>query len=167
MPPRFEVCRPRRVAALALFLVQCGEQGFAPTTVDPGPDFGVAEVVFDAGFYYCRVEPLFFAQRCGAGDPAAGDAANGCHFNVTSFRLTDYMPPVGDSCGDGVVPMVPIPQPAQRNYQSAQARMRRNPDMAPLLLRATGRAEHPRTLFDAMSPEADVIRQWATQYSSQ
>jgi len=167
MPPRLQPCRPGWIVGLALLVIQCGEQGAFPTTVDPGPDFGIAEVVFDAGYYYCKVEPVLIAQRCGPGDPAAGDAANGCHHSVTSFRLTEYLPPVSESCGGGVVPMTAIPQAAQRNYQSAQTRMRRNPELAPLLLRATGRAQHPRTLFDASSPEADAIRQWATQYSTQ
>ena len=34
-------------------------------------------------------------------------------------------------------------------------------------LRPTGKAQHPRVIFDASSPEADLIRQWATQYSTQ
>jgi hypothetical protein len=44
--------------------------------------------------------------------------------------------------------------------------MKRNPEMAPLLLRATGQAKHPRTLFERDSAEAEVIRQWATQFST-
>lgn len=169
MPPDTEAFRPRPywIAPLALLITQCGEQGLFPTTVDPGADFSVAEIVFDAGYYYCKVEPVLVAQRCGPGDPASGDAAGGCHYDATNFRLSEYMPPVAESCGGGVVPMVDIPPAAQRNYQSAQARMRRNPDMAPLLLRAIGRAKHPRTLFAAASPEADAIRLWATQYSAQ
>jgi hypothetical protein len=139
-----------------------------PTTVEAGPDFGVADVVFEDDYYYCRVEPVLFAQRCGPGDPARGDPPNGCHHNVTSFRLADYMPLVADSCGGGVVPgQANIPAPAQQNYQSAQAKMKRNPDAAPLLQRAIGRAQHPRAIFDSASAEADAIRQWATQYSTQ
>jgi hypothetical protein len=155
-----------RVAVAMLLLTACGEHGLLPTTVDPGADFAVADVVFDAGYYYCKVEPILVLQRCGPGDPAQGEAANGCHASVTSFRLTDYMPPVSMSCGGTVVPMAGIPQAAQQNYQGAQARMRRDPDSSPLLLRPTGKAQHPRVIFDLTSPEADVIRQWATQYST-
>lgn len=147
----------------AAVLLSLGIAG-CTSTVDPGQDFQIAEVVFDEGFYYCRVEPVLFTNGCGPGEPGDG---NGCHFNVTSFRLTDYSPLVADSCGGGVVPGTGVPASAQGNYQSAQIQMRRDPDSAPLLNRPTGNASHPRTIFDASSPDADVIRQWATQFSSQ
>ena len=151
-------CFVRRALVGALLLVGCGEHGLLPTTVDPGPDFSV-------------FEPMLIEQRCGSGDPAQGDASNGCHATTTSFRFTEYMPPVADSCGGGVMPgTLTIPQIAQQNYQGAQARMRRSPDgppPAPLLARPIGKAQHPRVIFDSMSAEADLIRQWATQYSSQ
>jgi hypothetical protein len=168
MPPRSLGSTTARVAAAVLFLGACGEHGFFPTTVDPGADFGVADVVFDEGYYYCKVEPMLLVeQHCGSGDPARGEAANGCHATVTSFRLTDYMPLVADTCGGSVVPgTLSTPAIAQQNYQGAQARMRRDPDNAPLLLRPTGKAQHPRLIFEPTSPEADIIRQWATQYST-
>ena len=148
-------------------LLSCGEQGLLPTTVEAGPDFSGADVLFEDSFYYCQVEPILFAKSCGAGDPAQGDASNGCHYNVTSFRLTEYMPLVAESCGGGVSPgQTRIPAAAQQNYQSVQARMKRDPDAAPLLLRATGKAKHPRALFAPDSAEAETIRRWATQFST-
>lgn len=163
MPPRF--LGPLVALGVALVLA-CGEHGLLPSTVDPGPDFSVADVVFDDGFYYCVIEPMFFAQGCGTGDPGRGEGA-ACHANVTSFRLSDYSPRVGDSC-NGVLPAGGnIPAVAQQNYQGSSARMRRDPEAAPLFLRPTGKAQHPRVIFDASSPEADLIRQWATQYSTQ
>lgn len=140
-------------------------------TIDPGQDLQLAEVVFDENFYYCRVEPILFNQSCGPGDSAQGDPGNGCHFNVTTFRLTDYTmtgaPLVADSCGDSITPGATPPPDAQRNYQSAQLNMRRDPDQAPLLLRPTEVAAHPRQIFALDSPDADVIREWATRFSSQ
>lgn len=156
------------LATWTLSLLSCGDHGLLPGAIDPGADFVVADVVFDSGFYYCRVEPVLVTQRCGPGDPAAGDPANGCHHNVTSFRLTEYMPLVAERCNGGVTPAGgSIPAAAQQNYQSAQARMKRDPGRAQLLLRATGQTKHPRALFSAASSEAEVIRQWATQYSTQ
>jgi hypothetical protein len=149
----------------SLALLSCGDQGLFPTTVDPGPDFNIADVVFDQNFYYCSVEPVLFSNRCGPGDSGKGDSAGGCHFSVTSFRLTDYTPRVAESCS-GNVPG-PIAPEARQNYQTAQARMKRDPDLAALLLRPTGGAVHPRVIFSSQSADADVIREWATRFSSQ
>ena len=151
-----------RSAALVLATALIG------CTVERGQDFQVADVVFDDGYYYCRIEPILFDRRCGPGDPASGDAANGCHYNVTSFRLTAYGPPlVGDSCGGGATPSVAIPGEAQKNYQNAQIKMARDPALAPLLNRPTAAAAHPRVVFAPDSAEADAIRDWATKFSSQ
>jgi hypothetical protein len=150
---------------LALFPA-CGEEGLLPTTDDPGPDFNVSEVVFDENFFYCRIEPMLFNRGCGSGDPAQGDASNGCHYNVTSYRLTDYSPLVAESC-DGLAPQTNVPPAARQNYQLSQARMKRDPDLAPLLTRPTGETVHPRTIFGSASAEADLIREWANQFSSQ
>jgi hypothetical protein len=159
------------VWAAAAIAVACGPDGVLPSTVDPGQDFDVAEVVFDENFFYCRVEPMLFQRSCGAGDVSQGDVQGGCHFNVTSYRLTDYELQaggpklVGETCA-GLVAQAP-PLAAQQNYQSSQARMKRDPDVAALLNRPTGQAAHPRIIFASQSPEADLLREWATKFSSQ
>ena len=171
-------CRLSRVIARALpvllglvsaaLLAGCGDQGFLPTTVAPGDDFAVADIVFDQNYFYCRVEPVLFMNGCGTGDPSQGDTPGGCHFSATAYRLTDYMPRVGDTCGGGVVPGTNnISDSAQHNYQTSQARMKRDPDLAPLLQRPTLNQFHPRKIFDVKSMDADAIRQWATVFSSQ
>lgn len=151
----------------ALVLASCGDEGVLPTSIDPGEHFNIAEVVYDEGYFYCRVEPMLFQQGCGAGDPNQGDPSNGCHFNVTTFRMTEYAPLVGDSCGNGVVPAAGSPAPAQGNYQSAQSKMNRDPSRAPLLTRPTGQTSHPRVLFSDTSAPANLIREWATRFSTQ
>jgi hypothetical protein len=145
----------------ALFGTACGE------TVDPGADFSIADPIFDASFFYCRVEPMIFQQSCGAGN-GAGESSASCHHTQTTFKVVDYAPPVADSCGGGVVPATgtTIPAEAQQNYQRAQAKMNRDPERAQLLLRPTGTA-HPRAIFAKDSPEADLIREWATRASTQ
>ncbi len=153
--------------ALAAVLSGCGEDGLFPSTVDRGSDFNVADVVFDENYFYCKVEPEFFRLGCGPGD-GAGDGSNNCHFNVTSFRLTQYAPLVGDSCNGGVVPGVGAPAQARQNYQVSQAKMDRVPERAKLLTRPTSDGgDHPRKIFDLNSPTADLIRDWATKYSTQ
>jgi hypothetical protein len=149
------------MAVLGLALLGCG-------TVDPGPQFQVAEVVFDQNFFFCKVEPMLIAQRCSAGDPTKD--AQGCHGSVTGFRFQDPDPPLTsqERCGNGIVPSsgVSITAESNANWGAASLRMKTDPDQAPLLLRPTAKASHPRQIFSESSPEANLIRQWATQYSS-
>lgn len=162
-----KISRGASAATLALALLPgCGPDSTAPGTVDPGQDFSIADVVYDENYYYCVVEPMLFAQRCGPGDPGKGDGNGSCHFNVTSYRLSDYQPLVGESC-NGVIPTAAIPPQAKTNYGASQAKMQLDPKLAPLLNRPTGKAAHPRKMFEESGPEADIIRQWATKFSTQ
>jgi hypothetical protein len=167
----FVVTATQSLRALALacltLITACGEEGLFPTTVDPGPDYSIADLVFDEAFFYCQVEPRVMAtHRCGPGDPAAGDSSGGCHFNVTAFRLTDYAPPVAAGCQGNIIGS-PVPGAARQNYQTSQARMRRDPEVAPLLQRPLQRIEHPRTIFSDDSDAAAAIREWATRVTTQ
>lgn len=147
---------------LALSLLGCGEQGPLPTTVDPGADFSIADLLFDENFYYCEVEPrAIIPSSCGPGDPAKGDA--GCHDTITTFRLA----PHADIACANDVPTGPVPQDARGNYTEAQARMRRDPESSPLLLRPLQKLEHPRVIFDANSDAAAAIREWASHVATQ
>jgi hypothetical protein len=147
---------------LVLCVEGCGDNGFFPTTVDPGPDFNVADLLFDENFYYCEVEPrAIIPMKCGPGDPGQGDS--GCHDTITSFRLR----PHADITCDGDVPQTAIPPEARGNYTNAQARMRRDPNSSPLLLRPLQKLEHPRKVFEDTSDPATVIREWASHVTTQ
>jgi hypothetical protein len=147
------------VVALALAVAGCG-------TVEKGQDITVAEVVFDQNYFYCKVEPMLIQQKCGPGD--GNDPPGGCHFSVTTFKLLEHNPPDSTVPCNGLVPQaVSIPPESQANYQTAQTKMSANPDQAALLLRPTNQALHPRKIFEPDSPEANLIREWATKYSSQ
>lgn len=144
----------------------------ACTTVEPGQDFNIADVVYEENFYYCSVEPQLFAFKCGPGDPGKGDGNGSCHFNVTSFRMTDYTPLVGDSCTSPTgIPTGPVAPQAKTNYAAAQAKMQLDPKLAPLLNRPIGKSAHPRVVFDlsqaADQAAAKVIEDWATKFSTQ
>ena len=153
--------------ACLTLLTGCGEEGLFPTTVDPGPDYSIADLVFDENFFYCQVEPRVMAvHHCGAGDPGQGDSSGGCHFNVTAFRLTDYAPPVSDGCMGNVVGTA-VPAAARQNYQTSQARMKRDPEVAPLLQRPLKKITHPRAIFNDDSDAAAAIREWATRVTTQ
>ncbi len=155
-----------RVGALVSALVLatcvggCGDEGIFPTTVDPGPDFSIADLLFDEGFYYCQVEPrAILPKNCGPGE--ATDS--GCHDTITSFRLKAHAP---IAC-DGNVPTGPIPSEARGNYTNAQARMRRDPNSSPLLLRPLQELEHPRQIFGPNDDAAAAIREWANHVTTQ
>lgn len=142
---------------LALPLAGC-------TTVDPGPNFVVPDEQFDADYFFCHVEPeLLVAKKCGPGDPAAGDAANGCHFNssaVSGMALQNH-PPI-DCAGDHPTNRAQLGAggAAQGNLQAASLVMSRDYTTAPIYLRPTGH-NHPRAIFPENDPVVDVIRQWA------
>ena len=134
------------------------------TTVDPGPNFVVPDEQFDADFFFCRVEPeLLFARKCGTGDPAAGDAANGCHFNssaVSGMALANH-PPI--ECANGrPVNRVQLGagSPAQGNLQAATLVMSRDVNTAPIFIRPTGK-NHPREVFKSDDPVVEILREWA------
>jgi hypothetical protein len=137
------------------------------TTVDPGPHFVVQSESFDQDFFFCHVEPEFlFAKGCGPGDPAAGDKANGCHFNasaVSGMALVDH-PPV--DCGGTDRPVnraqVGSGSPAQTNLQAASIEMSRDPMTAPIVVRPSG-ANHPRVVLLPDDPAVGVLRAWAAR----
>jgi hypothetical protein len=136
----------------------------ACSTVDPGPNFVVPDEQFDADFFFCRVEPeLLMAKRCGPGDPAAGDAANGCHFNasaVSGMAIADH--PRVDCANDHPINRVQLGAggAAQSNLQAVTLVMSRDVQTAPLLLRPTGQ-NHPRPIFARGDPVEELLRQWA------
>lgn len=135
------------------------------TTVDPGPNFVVADETFDADFFFCHVEPeLIFGKKCGPGDPGAGDQANSCHFNasaVSGMALLNHAPV---DCGGGDRPVnraqVGAGGPAQGNLQSVSLVMSRDYLTAPVYVRPIGNS-HPRAIFPGNDPVVDVLRRWA------
>ena len=135
-------------------------------TLDVGENFQVAEIVYDETYFYCQVEPMLFAQGCGSGDPNLGESAQGCHFNRQRLRLTDYDPLAAEQCNEGLQGDLGVPQAARQNYQSAQLQMEVDPERSPLLNRPTNNVAHPRVVIEPDSPEAEIIRSWASRYSS-
>jgi hypothetical protein len=127
-------------------------------SVDPGHDFSVPLVAFDANFYYCHVEPqLIFQYNCGPGDPSKGDANNGCHYNpaVVSGMILFQHDPI--DCGGGEVPLDPTlvasGSAAQNDFQSVQLEMSKVYTQSQLFTRPSSfqgqnPTAHPRAIFD-------------------
>ena len=141
-------------AAIAM-LVAC-------STIEPGGNPQIAQVVYDEEFFYCQVLPnVLLAQSCGSGDPAQ-DTAGGCHATATSFKLVPVSAP--PTC-DGNRHIGDLPAGAADNYTASQAEMTQDPVTTPLLTHPTKQTSHPRQIFDVGSPEAEIIRQWSQRSS--
>ena len=157
---RFARCAAAIAPLPLLLLVGC-------TTVDPGPNFVIANVTFDSNYFYCFVEPQFiFAYNCGPGDPSKGDPPNGCHFNsaaVSGMALLDH-PAVNCGGGDQVVDLTEIGtgSPAESNLQAVSFEMSQQYMTAPLFVRPTGN-NHPRQVF---SPSDPVVNQLLSTWAS-
>ena len=159
----------RAAGATLLASMLCG---CTLTTVDPGRNFSLADISFDADYFYCHVEPeLIFAKKCGPGDPAKGDASNGCHFNssaVSAMVLIDH--PAVD-CGGGDHPLsgmdVGSGSAAQSNLESVSFEMNKDYTTAPVYVRPSGLGGalyHPRQIFDPNDPQVTtLLSTWASQ----
>jgi hypothetical protein len=132
-------------------------------TVNPGQDIQFAQITYDQNYFYCEVEPMLFDQGCGPGKTGM-DPPSGCHFNVTTFRLSDH---AQIPCDNGAPRGLTVSAEAQNNYQVASREMSPDESLSQLLRRPTKQAAHPREIFDSKSPQANLIRQWGTKYTSQ
>jgi hypothetical protein len=129
----------------------------------------VADVSFDADYFYCHVEPEFiFAKHCGPGDPSMGDPPNTCHFTasaVTGMVLLDH-PAVDCGGGDHPVDSTQLGSggPAQSNFQAVSLEMNKSDYLsAPLLLRPSG-TYHPRPIFSVDDPQVrSLLMTWASK----
>jgi hypothetical protein len=131
------------------------------TTVDPGANFIVGDVMFDANYFYCTVEPqVIFGNGCG--DKTAGS----CHFTgsaVTGMVLQNH-PAI--MCSGGVPTDMTQIGPgsfAGGNLASVTLQMDSNYMNAPFYLRPTQVLSHPLMLFppDPTDPNVMVIAAWA------
>jgi hypothetical protein len=143
------------VVAMAAVLAGCD-------TVDPGPNFVVPDVEFDANYFYCYVEPqVIFANGCG--DKTAGS----CHFTpsaVSGMVLVNHAP---INCNGGGVPAsgadIGTGSPAAQNLAAVSLVMDMDYTNAPFYLRPTQQEPHPIKLFNAdpTDPSVVVIATWA------
>jgi hypothetical protein len=140
----------------------------ACTTIDPGPNFVVAQVTFDANYFYCHVEPqLIVAYNCGPGDPSMGDKANGCHYNpsaVSGMALLQHSPV---DCGNGDVPLTTTSigpgSPAESNYEAVSLEMSPDYVTAPVYVRPSGHY-HPRQVFMPDNAAVELLLStWASK----
>ena len=146
--------------AVVLFhaLCACGpahENGITGT-VDLGDDFVAPDLQLDESFFYCRIQPEVLTKHsCATGE--AGEEGS-CHNANSALRLlaTDAPPPCD---GDGVLVDSP-PEAYESNLEAIRFSVQSDPLTSPLYLRPLNRASHPRVIFDADDPAAELIVEW-------
>jgi hypothetical protein len=146
------------LASLALgLLVSC-------ESVDPGPNFVIAQENFNEDYFFCYVEPQYLtAKKCGPGEGSDGGR---CHFNssaVSGMALRDHPPVDCDAAGHpSNRAQVSTGSLARANFTSASLEMSRDYLTAPILVRPVFPGNnHPRFIFMKDDPAIAILQQWA------
>jgi len=128
-------------------------------TIDLGDNFVSPEVMLDEDFFYCRVQPeVVSAQSCASG--AAGEGGE-CHSSRSALRLDPMAESVAPPACDAEDMLVgPPPAPYQTNLEALRRAVQSDPLASPIYRRPLALDSHPRQIFDASSPEADLIVEW-------
>lgn len=121
-----------------------------------GDDFVAPEAQLSEDFFYCRIQPEVLTKySCATGE--SGDSG-GCHSSRSSLRLVDADEPAPCDAEGAVIDTVP--EAYQQNLDALRFSVQSDPLTSPLYLRPLNRASHPRQIFDAQDPAADLIVEW-------
>lgn len=129
------------------------------TTVDLGDNFVAPGVQLDEDFFYCRVQPeVIGALRCASGE---SDEAGSCHSARSALRLSaDAETDPAPACdADGKVTGT-VPPSYMENLAALGFTVQADALASPLYRRPLGLDSHPRVIFEADSPEAELVRTW-------
>lgn len=138
-----------RVLAFSL-LGACG-------TVDLGDNFVPPDLMLDEDFFFCRIQPeVLSRQSCASGTAADG---GGCHSARSSLRLDPAAEMETATCdGNTLIGLPPVSY--ETNLEAVRFTVQSDPASSPLYRRPLNQDSHPRQIFDAASPEADLIAEW-------
>ena len=146
--------------SLILAVAGCGEtsEDGVLGTVDLGDDFVAPDLRLDEEFFYCRIQPEVLTEHsCATG---LGSDSGGCHDRRSALRLLDTdAPPPCDA--DGFV-VDAVPSAYADNFDAVRFTVQSDALSSPLYLRPLQRASHPRRIFSASDPAADLILEWIT-----
>lgn len=144
--------RPGILAGLLLgvCLSGCG-------TVDLGDNFVPPDLMLDEDFFFCRIQPeVLSRQSCASGSAADG---GGCHAARSALRLDPMAEMETPTCdGDTLIGLPPASY--ETNLEAIRFTVQSDPASSPLYRRPLNLDSHPREIFDAASPEADLISTW-------
>lgn len=146
-----------RAALLGIVFAQaCAVQNGVTGTVDPGANFVAPDLALDESFFYCRIEPEVL-ERYGCASGAGGEQGL-CHDSRTALRL--IASDTQANC-DGSGRLIGNPPDAySKNLEAVRYFVQSDPLTSPLYLRPIQRASHPRQVFSADDPAAQLIEEW-------
>lgn len=155
--------RSERLLCLCAVLLAsaCGntsENGFVGS-VDLGSDIVPPEVLLDEETFVCVIQPEVLTRHsCASGQ---GGESGSCHTSRSALRLIDA--PEDPPCNAENQVIGPVPESYMRNFEAVRFAVQADPESSPLYLRPTGRAAHPRVIFGADDPAAELIATWIAQ----
>lgn len=140
----------------------CGDtsdNGFVGS-IDLGSDIVPPEVVLDEETFVCVIQPdVLTRHSCANG--MSGESGS-CHTSRSALRLVDASDDDAPCNGDDQV-IGSVPESYMRNFEAVRFAVQADPESSPLYLRPIGRAAHPRVIFDADDPAAELIANWISQ----
>jgi hypothetical protein len=145
--------------------------GVSCQTVNPGPNYVLPTIQFDANYFYCVVEPQIIMGGL-TGTPCGDNGTHGCHYSDKVPEMTLIPLPMPVACagsGTSAVPIDPTQTaegtPAQINLGQVSFQMNSDYTSAPIYLWPTGSLGpnvHPVTVFGpADTRVVDILKTWA------
>ena len=137
----------------------CGEDNGFAGSIDLGADVVPPEVVLDEEIFVCVIQPEVLTRHsCATG---MGDESGSCHSSRSALRLVDA--PEEPPCNAENQVIGSVPESYMSNFEAVRFAVQADPESSPLYLRPTGRAAHPRRIFGADDPAAELIASWIAQ----
>jgi hypothetical protein len=150
------------VLAAVMLACACGstaDNGFVGS-IDLGSDIVPPEVVLDEETFVCVIQPEVLTRHsCATG--MSGEAGS-CHTSRSALRLIDASEDDAPCNAENQV-IGMVPDSYMRNFEAVRFAVQADPENSPLYLRPTGRAAHPRVIFGADDPAAELIADWISQ----
>lgn len=130
----------------------------AADTVALGDNFEAPEIALDEDFFHCEIQPNVITEyRCATGQSSD---SGGCHAQQSALRLIEV--PDAPRCQNGRL-IGPPPPESEVNLERVRSAIGLDPESSPLYRRPLGLDSHPRMIFDARSPAAELLRMWLSE----
>jgi hypothetical protein len=157
----------RGSSSLGVAMVTALVAGVSCETVDPGPDFQLPTIQFNANYFYCVIEPELIMGGL-TGTPCGDNGSHGCHYSdkVPEMALEPLPMPVTCAAGVPTNPtQVAQDTAAANNLAQVSLEMSAVYTTAPIYLWPTQSIPgHPVKVYSASDPAiVAILKTWATQ----